>query len=148
MHRMFCVFLKSLMLVCGKGSFDLLSREVRCKCGSRRVWPSVTFHVYPYPSVYIQPRASPSGACGTSSTRSYAKILSGIADRDFGDDVLEAFATMTASNVYAKVFLRFLHHQGTWKFNFYPAQHKCDHGDAITILQLYIPRRSSSDDHD
>ena len=69
------------------------------------------------------------------ATRNFA--LSGIADRDFGDDVLEAFATMNASNVYAN-FRRFLHPQGTWKFSFYPAQQKRDHGDAITILQLYI----------
>ena len=34
--------------------------------------------------------------------------------------------------------LRFLHHQGAWKFNFYSAQHKRDHGNAITILQLNI----------
>ena len=63
-------------------------------------------------------------------------VLSGIADRDFGDDVLEAFATMNASNVYAN-FRRFLHRQGTWKFSFCPAQHERDRGDATTI-QLYI----------
>ena len=38
------------------------------------------------------------------ATRNF--VLSGIADRDFGDDVLEAFATMNASNVYAN-FRRF-----------------------------------------
>ena len=75
-------------------------------------------------------------------------VVCGITDRDLGDDVLEAFATMNASNVYAN-FRRFLHHLGTWKFSFYPAQHERDHGDAITILQLIKhPRRSSSDDHD
>ena len=63
-------------------------------------------------------------------------VICGITDCDLGDDVLEAFATMNASNVYAN-FRRFLHHQGTWKFNFYPAQHERDRGDAITI-QLYI----------
>ena len=70
-------------------------------------------------------RASPSGACGTSSTRSYAEFcfVGKIAHRDLGDDVLEAFATMNANNVYPKDNLRFLHHQGTWKFSFYPAEH-------------------------
>ena len=62
-------------------------------------------------------------------------VICEITDCDLGDDVLEAFATMNASNVYAN-FRRFLHHQGTWKFN-YPAQHERDRGDAITI-QLYI----------
>ena len=65
-------------------------------------------------------------------------VVCGITDRDLGDDVLEAFATMIASNVYVKAFLRFLHHQGARKFSFYPAQHKRDHGGAITVLQLNI----------
>ena len=48
-------------------------------------------------------------------------VLGGIADRNLGDDVLEDFATTNASNVYAKAFLH-------WR----------EHGNAITILQLYI----------
>ena len=62
----------------------------------------------------------------------------GIADRDLRNDVLEILATIRANNVYAKAFLRFLHHQDAWIFNFYPMQHKHDHSDAIAILQLYI----------
>ena len=63
-------------------------------------------------------------------------VVCGITDCDLGDDVLEAFASVNASNVYAN-FRRFLHHQGTWKFSFCPAQHERDRGDATTI-QLYI----------
>ena len=101
---------------------------------------------------HVQVRASPSGTRGASSTTSYA-----------GDDVLEAFATMNATNVYPKALLHFLHHQATWKFSFYPAEHYSAGTVVHTVLQLYssssdatwterqqcsdLSSSSSSDDH-